>query len=145
MKKNFSISQRGLKCTVVAACCVLMIGCAAQKAVVYPKGGPLQQPRIQQELARCEQLASTDVGRNHRHALKQRSLTAGASDAAEDVASAWVKGEGDLWREGLAGGLGGIAGALVKSLIERNKPDGVYEKYVEACMTERGHRVLGWR
>jgi hypothetical protein len=39
----------------------------------------------------------------------------------------------------------GARGVAAKTLLEWNDPDKVFQEYVERCLDERGHEVLGWR
>jgi hypothetical protein len=38
-----------------------------------------------------------------------------------------------------------MAGTLTAVALNWNEPDGVYRSYVDLCLKERGHKVLGWR
>lgn len=130
-------------------------GCASapQKAILYPQGPSLAtQERANRALQACERRAENDVGRNDRNLAQGQTgrtgkavLTEGAAEAAEAATSGLIKNSGDLLRGTLAGGVGGLVGAAVKVGADWNKADRVYERYVEQCMKDRGHVVLGWR
>ena len=36
-----------------------------------------------------------------------------------------------------------MAGTLTGLLLNWNEPDGVHREYVDQCLKDRGHRVLG--
>ena len=42
-------------------------------------------------------------------------------------------------------GAGAMAGTLTSVALNWNEPDSVYRNYVDLCLKERGHKVLGWR
>ena len=40
---------------------------------------------------------------------------------------------------------GVFAGGLTAAALNWNEPDGVHRAFVDECLKERGHKVLGWR
>lgn len=147
--------RRTANIAVAIVAILAMTGCASapQKAVLYPQGrSQAAQERANHALQACERRAQNDVGRNDRNLAQGKTgrtgkaiLTEGAAEAAEAATSGLIKNSGDLLRGTLAGGVGGLVGAAVKVGADWNKADRVYERYVEQCMKDRGHIVLGWR
>jgi hypothetical protein len=38
-----------------------------------------------------------------------------------------------------------MAGSVTLAVLNWNEPDSVYRSYVDLCLKDRGHKVLGWR
>jgi outer membrane lipoprotein SlyB len=126
-----------------------LAGCATQEPVVYQK--PATPPAVQQliakDLQQCRQQALSVVGLNGRQAEKtgQSAARTGIVGFAATAVGGLVSTSKDVWQRARAGAAAGATGAAVKTLLEWNDPDEVHQEYVERCMDERGHAVLGWR
>ncbi|QPF71683.1 hypothetical protein G8A07_01225 [Roseateles sp. DAIF2] len=147
---------RGARAAGLLLAALALGGCATapQQAVLYPRAADgsshaaAAKERAASALQGCEQRAQADVGRNERSLSRKEGramLTEGLSEAAETATAGLIKNSGNLLRGTIAGGVGGLVGAAVKVGADWNQADRVYEKYVEHCMKERGHVVLGWR
>ena len=128
---------------------VMLAGCATPQPVVYqkPQSGAAKSARVDKDVQDCRRLADTAVGLNSRSASSaaQSSARAGVIGFAATAAGALVAAGKDTWQRARAGAAAGATGIAAKTLLEWNDPDGVYQKYVERCMEDRGHDVLGWR
>lgn len=124
-------------------------GCATQQPVVYqkPANGAAQQQRIAKDIRACRQVAEATVGLNSRLAenAARSAARTGVIGFAATAVGGLVSSSRDVWQRARAGAAAGATGAVVKTLLEWNDPDDVYQEYVERCMDERGHDVLGWR
>jgi outer membrane lipoprotein SlyB len=148
MFADFAIARRcGLTATAAAA--VLLAGCATPQPVVYQKttAGAIEQRRVVTDTQDCRRRAEAAVGLNARRAdaVAQSTAKTGAVAFAATAVAGLVGASKDAWQRARAGAAGGATGAAVKVLLEWNDPDKVHEEYVERCMSERGHDVLGWR
>lgn len=143
----FASRRCGLAISWVAA--VVLAGCATPQPVVYQKGAAnaIEQQRIAKDTHDCRRRAEAAVGLNARRAAAGTQVAAktGAVAFAATAVAGLVGTSKDAWQRARAGAAGGATGAAVKVLLEWNDPDKVHEKYVERCMRERGHEVLGWR
>jgi hypothetical protein len=124
-------------------------GCATQQPVVYqtPSTNAAQQQRIASDTQACRDLATAAVGINARSAdnAGRSAARTGAVGFAATAVGGLVSSSRDVWQRARAGAAAGATGALVKTVVEWNDPDKVFQEYVERCMDKRGHDVLGWR
>ena len=150
MKPSSSLHVRprwALRAALLWACAAA--GCATTSPVVYQTSKPTasQSQRLAKDVQACEQRASSAVGVNGRNATQaaQSSARVGAIGFAATAVGALVNSSRDAWQRARAGAAGGAAGVATKTLLEWNDPDKVYQEYVERCLDDRGHDVLGWR
>jgi hypothetical protein len=143
---------------VIAAAALLLTACATHQPVVYQAKTPTptQAQRIERDTLECRQRAEERVGLNARRAPPAQAgrATAGAAENSgragligfvAAAANGLVAGSRDVWARARAGAAAGATGVAAKTILEWNDPDKVYQEYVERCMDERGHEVLGWR
>lgn len=147
-----SFARCGRLAVVTASALVLTLalaGCATPRPVVYHKAaiGPVEQQRVAKDTQECRRRAEAAVGLNARRAdaAAQSAAKTGAIAFAAAAVGSLVNSSKDVWQRARVGAAGGAAGAAVKTLVEWNDPDEVHQEYVERCMAERGHDVLGWR
>lgn len=69
----------------------------------------------------------------------------GAVEFIDKAVESMVNGSKEVWTKARGAGAGGMAGSLTTVVLTWNEPDGVYRNYVDLCLKERGHKVLGWR
>jgi outer membrane lipoprotein SlyB len=130
---------------VILSTAATLAGCATPQPVVYrePSANAVA-PRVERDLRFCRDAATRTVGINARDVVSPTAKAAGIG-AAATVAGTLAAGVQDLARKARTAAAAGATGALVKTLFEWNEPDEVHEEYVERCMEDRGHHVLGWR
>lgn len=142
----------GLAATLAVA--VVMAGCASTQPVIYSKktDSIVVNERTQRDLSECSRLADQRVGRNSLNAGQPDSRKAaqkvGATGAVAFVATAVgsvVSSSMSAWERARGAAAGGAAGMATKLLLDWNEGDEVYQNYVEQCLQNRGHQVLGWR
>jgi outer membrane lipoprotein SlyB len=137
---------------------LLLSACATHQPVVYQAQAPsaAQAQRLERDTLECRQRAEQRVGLNARRApasqagrgvpgAADHSARAGVIGFVAAAANGLVAGSRDVWNRARAGAAAGATGVAAKTLLEWNDPDKVYLEYVERCMDERGHEVLGWR
>jgi hypothetical protein len=129
-----------------ALAAAVFAGCASPAPVVYrtPETSAAQLARIERDTTACRQQADKVVGRNARDLAPQSARAAGIGFAGTAAATAAASAR-DTWKRARAGAAGGAVGVATKVLLDWNAPDEAHEKYVERCMKDRGHEVLGWR
>ncbi len=139
---------------------VLALGltaCASTQPVIYSKQADsiTLNERARADLAACSGLADQRVGRNSMQARQgtQTGKQTVAQKAASTAAIAFVatavgsvvSNSKNAWERARGAAAGGAAGMATKLMLEWNEGDKVYQKYVENCLEDRGHEVLGWR
>ncbi len=147
------------RCHAVAALLVVagLAGCASTQPVIYSKSSDsiALNDRTRADLAACSRLADERVGRNSMNAQPAAGggtqtvvQKVGATGAIAFVATAVgsvVGNSKNAWERARGAAAGGAAGMATKLLLEWNEGDKVYQRYVENCLEDRGHEVLGWR
>jgi outer membrane lipoprotein SlyB len=144
-----------LPLALLLATAALAGGCATQQQpVVYQKAVPsaAQQQRVQADAQTCRARAEAAVGINQRRqaskpdgAAVQGAARVGLIGFAATAVGGLVASSKDVWQRARAGAAAGVTGAATKTVLEWNDPDKVFLEYVERCMEDRGHEVLGWR
>jgi len=137
---------RQLRCIVVAAAAMFVVGCAAQRPVLYPNVhlNTVGVAQAEQDINECIALAQqAGVGASKAGQVAGRTATAAAVGGAAGAAAGAVRGHAG--RGAAMGAAGGAAGGLVSGMIKSRDLDSVTKRYVEVCLQERGYRVLGWK
>ena len=127
-----------------------LAGCASTATpVVYqsPNRPAAQAPDLSRDLAACRQAAEAAVGINSAPAQKVSVATArrGAVEFVDKAVESAVTGARNGWQRARGASAGAMAGTLTTVALNWNEPDSVHREYVDLCLKERGHRVLGWR
>jgi hypothetical protein len=114
--------------------------------VLYPATDAGKRALAERDLQTCEEQGKESVGLNAgKSKVARQAGSAAVIGAAATGAASIFRAPGELAANTLAGGALGGVGSLVKSALEANHPDRVYEEFVKKCMKRRGHEVLGWR
>jgi hypothetical protein len=143
-------SRPGLRVVAAALAAAMLAGCASTSApVVYqpPSASAKKAARVQSDLNACREQAVKAVGVNGLHAgpVAQTAARAGARDFVSKAVESMVSGSRNVWERARGAGAGEAAGSVVGLLMNWNAPDTVHREYVDLCMKDRGHKVLGWR
>lgn len=133
-----------------AALAALLTGCASLSApVVYvpPKAPPAASERIAVDLAECRKRAEAAVGVNgvSAPALSTQAARQGAKSFVSEAAGRLMFDAKSAWGRARGAAVGSVAGGLTGVALNWNEPDAVHRKYVDLCMEDQGHTVLGWR
>jgi hypothetical protein len=127
----------------------VLSGCASTTApVVYGGKAQRAQPqRAQADIAACRRIADAAVGVNSAKSPQTATGAAkrGMVQFVDQAVESLVEGARNAWAKARGAGAGATAGSLTAVVLNWNEPDAVYREYVELCMKDRGHRVLGWR
>ncbi len=144
-----SRSTRRLGTTGALLVAALLTGCATSNPVVYQRPGvdTATANRVAADTAQCRQQAEKAVGLNGRDGagMARDSAQVAATGFVAATAASLAAGSRDVWQRARGAAAGGFAGMFTKAVMERNLPDDVHQEYVERCMKDRGHHVLGWR
>ena len=125
----------------------LGVGCAS-RPVVYSdaRSSPASDAQVQADIDQCMTLARAHAREGQSVAREATRNT--ATSAAVGAATGAVGGAiwGNAGRGAATGAaVGGTAGLMRTVLRSRTNDDPVTRRYVERCLRERGHDVLGWR
>jgi len=132
----------------LAAMLVLGVaGCAASRPVLYPNEhlARVGDAGAQHDIDECKRLAEIYTsGRSSREArdVATQTVIASATGAAAGAAGGAVFGAAG--RGAAAGAAGGAAGAVLHGLLHPRGPSDAYRNFVDACLSDRGYRVIGW-
>lgn len=137
-----------LRLSIAAAAVALLAGCASTTApVVYPVADGRKASRADADLQACRAEADRAVGVNGTRADRTGTVAArrGAIEFMDKAVESLVNGSKEVWAKARGAGAGAAAGSLTAVALNWNEPDAVYRNYVELCLKDRGHKVLGWR
>jgi hypothetical protein len=126
----------------------VLAGCASRSApVVYPVADTRHSSSADADLKACRAEADQAVGVNGIRAGTTQETVArrGAIDFVDKAVESVVNGSREAWAKARGAGAGAMAGTLTSVALNWNEPDSVYRNYVDLCLKERGHKVLGWR
>jgi hypothetical protein len=142
-------SRAGIRLALGVAALLFLAGCASTTApVVYgPGGSAAKADRVRGDTEECRRLAESAVGVNGQAPQKIAvgSARRGASQFVDQAVESLVEGSRNAWQKARGAGAGAMAGSAVAVALNWNEPDAVYREYVDLCMKDRGHKVLGWR
>jgi hypothetical protein len=143
-----------LNAIIFAAGIAALVGCAAQRPVLYPNAHLSQvgTTAAERDIELCMRMAEDFVASDGRtgKALEGAAVAGGAGAAVG--AAAGAAGGSVVGRAGIdaaagaaGGGAAGVIGALIYGLSSRHDPDPVYKNFVNRCLRERGYDPIGWR
>ena len=103
-----------------AALALLTLGCAAQKPLLYPADHAMHEDAAVQErdIRECPSLANAN----------------GPSTARTDAV-----------RETAVGAASCATASLLNRLVRTDHANPTFQAFVNTCLADRGHRVIGWR
>ena len=119
---------------------VLALGCAARQPVVYSSQPNAQVDRAVEECSARADAAQANgtLRRLVREASQKATVAVPAGAAAGAVAGRSAKGA-------LVGAVAGAGLAVAGATIDSFEDDSLYVTYMQLCLDEKGHRVIGWR
>lgn len=144
-------ARQGSRVRIALAAVALagLAGCASTSApVVYGPGASASRAeRVRADTEECRRLAESAVGVNGQATQKLAigSGKRGLSQFVDQAVESLVEGSRNAWQKARGAGAGAMAGSAVAVALNWNEPDAVYREYVDLCMKDRGHKVLGWR
>jgi membrane associated rhomboid family serine protease len=128
---------------LIAALCVA--GCAQPKPVLYPT--PFYKERspdtIKADIADCETQAKAFVKTNKSKIVAKRTWMGAVFGAIIGVV--WGAFTGNFGRAIAEGAAVGAAAGLVHGAYDSNTPDGVYMRFTDYCLAQKGYQPLGWK
>ena len=135
------------KIFILSAISTLLVACATSSPVVYQSktAATVSEDQLHNDIEAC------------RLEAKNKGLTPTGGQGAE-VAKGTVRGGamgtatgavtgaigGNPGRGATYGAAAGATAGLLNSLFKGSKPNSTYRRYVERCLTDLGHDVVGW-
>jgi hypothetical protein len=125
---------------------VTALACAPKRPVLYPTA---RYEQVGEDGARRDIDACLALARTAGHSANPAGA-AGASTTRDAAAGAAAGAAGGaIWgRAGAGAATGAAAGGargLVRGLFRWRDPDPIQARYVQACLADRGYRVIGWK
>jgi hypothetical protein len=138
------MTQQHLYRLVPAAVVILATGCSSPRPVLYPnqKLNTVGYEAARRDIDACKRIAEGIDAPGHGGEIAKRTVTGSAVGAAAGAAGGAIWGHAG--RGAASGAAGGAAAGLVSSLFQTAEPSPIYKNAVDACMAERGYRVVGW-
>jgi hypothetical protein len=141
--------RRHLARVALVATAIGLTACASSSPVVYSKkeDSIAIDARTQRDVGECSALADQRVGRHGMKASKvgQQAGSAAAVGFVATVVGSVVSNSRNAYERARGAAAAGASGMATKLLLEWNEGDDVFQAYVERCLEQRGHVVLGWR
>jgi outer membrane lipoprotein SlyB len=139
-----SMTEENMKSALVLLSVCILVGCGAQRPVLYPNGHLKQvgEERAQQDISDCMQKADTYVLANPGAKVAGGTIVGGAAGTVVGGAAGAVTGH--LARGAAVGAATGGAIGLVRGVAKASKPTPVFKAFVNRCLKEKGYEPLGW-
>lgn len=142
-------ARRRMSSVALVALTLGLTACASSSPVVYSKkkDSVAMDARTQRDVSECSARADSRVGRNGikgAQVAQQAGSTAAVGFVAAAVGSV-VSNTRGAFERARGAAAGGASGMATKILLDWNQGDDVFQGYVEKCLEQRGHEVLGWR
>jgi outer membrane lipoprotein SlyB len=140
MPSTMPIPRRPARAVALLTLTLLVSACAANRPVLYPDSRGAEQ-----DVEDCMRLAKRSGADAGKAADVARDTAVGAAmgGAATGVYGA-VRGYGDAGERAAAGAAAGASVGLIRGMVQAGQPPPAYKRYVERCLRERGHDVIGW-
>ncbi len=124
---------------------VALGACSHPKPVLYPTEFYNQQPpdKVKADIAECEAKAKEFVKTHKSEIVAKHTLTGAIFGAFLGIVTGAFTGDyGRAISEGAA--VGGAAGAA-GGAIQANSPDGVFMRFTDYCLSQKGYQPIGWK
>jgi hypothetical protein len=128
----------------VCAAALLIAGCASQGPVVYPSSDSQgSATQLQVDIEACINLANENSAIDDQtgRVAKRTATNFGIGAGTGAVAGAFG---GGLGRGALIGAVTTGVGTMLHGAFSGDEPSPIHKKFVSHCLTERGHKVIGW-
>ena len=125
---------------------VIILACAQQRPVLYPNAHLKHVGRATAEtdIDQCYQMA-IDYGAKENKGARVAKDTGKGAAVGGAAGTAVGAVTGNVGRGAAAGAAGGGAAAVTRSVINSEKPNPVFKKFVEQCLRDKGYQTIGWR
>jgi len=133
---------------------VAIIGCSAQRPVLYPNAElkRVGTAAADRDIDECMRVAENYVRSNGKTAETLEHVGARAATEATIDAAAGGAGGAVIGRAGTGaaigaagGGAAGATRAVVHEIFRKRGPSSAYKNFVNRCLRERGYDPIGWQ
>jgi hypothetical protein len=122
------------------AALLLLNACSAGRPVLYPSGAGAQQ-----DIDACMRLARQAGASDGRAGnIARDTAVGGAMGGVAGGVYGAVRGHSDAGERAAAAAAAGASVGLIRGLVRSGEPTPAYRRYVERCLRDRGHDVVGW-
>ncbi|MGY8814205.1 MAG: glycine zipper family protein [Gammaproteobacteria bacterium] len=129
-------------CTLI----VLISGCAASRPVLYPNShlNTVGMEVADSDINSCINMANAAGAENDKVTeTATRTIEGGVIGGATGAVVGAVFGSPG--QGAASGAAGGATGRLTRSLFDSDKPDVVFQKFVDRCLYDKGYEMVGWK
>jgi outer membrane lipoprotein SlyB len=139
--------NRSLLVLATAVIALAMVGCAAQRPVLYPNAKLKQvgETTARRDVDDCIRQAE-DYGARHGGAERAaRQGGGGAVIGGVTGAVAGAVGRGNVGERAVQGAAVGGAAGGTHGAIHSDEPGALHKNFVQRCLRDRGYEVIGWQ
>lgn len=143
-----TLNLRNILYSALAVAAVLSLSsCATSNPVVYQNSATTatSETQLRQDIAACESQARQNglkPGGGPGGDVARDTVRGGALGGATGAVSGAIGG--NAGRGAKYGAAAGATAGLIRSIFKDSKPNSTYRRYVERCLTDLGHDVVGW-
>jgi len=139
--------KKSLLALVAGVIALALVGCAAQRPVLYPNAKMKQvgEAAARRDVDDCIRQAE-DFGA--RHGGREKAVRQGGSGAViggVTGAVAGAVGHGNVGERAVQGAAVGGAAAGTHGAIHSDQPGDLHRNFVQRCLRDRGYEVVGWQ
>ncbi|MGK0298432.1 MAG: outer membrane lipoprotein SlyB [Gammaproteobacteria bacterium] len=131
---------------IICTSIVLLSGCAASRPVLYPNShlNTVGMEVADSDINSCISMAKASGADNDKLTeTTTETLEGGVIGGATGAVVGAVFGRPG--QGAASGAAGGATGRLTSSLFDLDKPDHVYQKFVDRCLYDKGYEMVGWK
>lgn len=136
-------------CTLGAIFCLALpsVALAQQRPELFPNEHlkKVGQTQANADIGVCEGQARERFGRSTQSSQAGRRGVRGAARGAAAGALVGTITDQNVGRSVGAGAAVGGAAGVARGARQRGQMDPQYQKWVEACLEDKGYRVVGWK
>jgi hypothetical protein len=142
---NKKVSEDIMKKILCVSMLLCMVGCSAQKPVLYPNAHlrSVGQAQAQLDIDACCKQADVYVKSGAGSQIAKDAAVAGTVGGATGAAAGAVWGSAG--KGSAAGAAAGVTAAATRGIFKSKEPSPVYKSFVNRCLSEKGYSTIGWQ
>ena len=140
------MTNRIITCFISSIIVMTVCACSQQRPVLYPDAHLtyVGKEAAEADIDECIQLA-IDYGAKENRGKKVAKDTAKGTAIGVAAGTAVGAVTGNVGRGAAVGAAGGGAASMTRSMVNSDKPDQVFRRFVEKCLRDKGYDPVGWR
>ena len=133
------------KTILISGILAVITGCTSTRPVLYPNThlNTVGMEVADNDINACMDIAKT-AGANKKMVNEVATETAEGAIIGGATGAAVGAVLGSAGQGAATGAAGAATGRLTKSLFDSDKPDPVFERFVNRCLRDRGYETVGW-